>query len=83
MGLTRSKVHVQLDQPTVDVKLYVRDLERELGAEGAPARFDLGKNEVGLEDRQGRIHLRLGDPITLRVRACDQRSDRWTFEVLR
>ena len=75
MGLTRSKVHVKLDDPALDVKVYVRHLE------GRAGRLDLGPGEVSLV-RGRQVVCRVGDPVGVRVVSHDDRRNRWRFELV-
>lgn len=71
LGLAPDKVHVRLDEPPVDVKVYVRHLERAHGA------LTVGAVAV----RAGRRTLaRLGDPVRVRVTGRDER-DRWVLAL--
>jgi ribonuclease R len=74
MGITSSKVHVELDEPGLDVKVYLRDLGELLG------RKWLETDEHGAVLRQrdgGAIVCRLGDAVTVSIRGRDERYDRW------
>ena len=73
MGLTRSKAHVLLDDPSVEVKVYVRHIEKRLRT-----RVTLSKDGVQLsraDGRRGGIVCRLGDEVRVRVQSRDQRGD--------
>ena len=77
MGLTPSKVHVQLDAPTIDLKLWVADLAAALGA--GPLEVD--EEGVSLVAGSGptgspRRLLNVGDAVDLRVDRRDERG-RW------
>ena len=72
MGLTKSKIYVTLDEPPLDLKLYVTDAERAFGA-------DLRLDDAGAALIGGAHKIRLGDRLTLRVRSKDRR--RWSFDV--
>jgi ribonuclease R len=68
MGLTRGKVHVLLDDPVIDVKVYTRDLG------------DVRVSDDGAELAKGETRLcRIGDAVRLRVDDRDASRDRWTF----
>jgi ribonuclease R len=76
MGLTGAKVHVELDDPPVDVKLYLYDLGKALGGawlavspDGATLTRDKGKGEV----------LRVGDEIAVTLDRHDPKTDRWVL----
>ncbi len=76
VGLTGAKVHVELDDPPVDVKLYLYDLGKALGGawlaaspDGATLLRDKGKAQV----------LRVGDEIAVTVDRHDPKTDRWVL----
>jgi hypothetical protein len=78
VGLTASKVHVQLDDPPIDLKVYVRPLGVALGR---PLRVDrLG---LSLSDATGATICRLGDEVLLEVDAYDPDRKRWNFRLRR
>lgn len=69
MGLTSSKAHVLLDDPAVDVKVYLRDMPE------LKRRDDVSLEVDGLA-------LRVGDPVRLVVEGQDLERNRWKL-VLR
>ncbi len=73
MGLSRGKIHVMLDAPSIDVKIYLKHQERiegeDVSLEGTCAR-------VG-----ARVLCRLGDRVRVRVHGRDDRKDRWRLTV--
>lgn len=73
MGITRSRVHVMLDEPPIDVKTYLRDQRRKL------VESDDG---ASLRDENGGMFCRLGDAIRMRVDARDDKRDRWKLRLL-
>jgi hypothetical protein len=75
MGVTATKVHVTLDDPPIDVKLYVADAGRVLGALLA-----LSPAHAALTDEQGAPRLAVGDVIDLRVGRRDEKRDRWALQ---
>ena len=75
MGLTSSRLHLQLDHPTLDLKLYVDDLERQLGE-----RLTVTPRGTALSG--ARCTFRIGDPITVVVAGLDQGRRRWLFRVV-
>jgi hypothetical protein len=76
MGITASKVHVALDAPAVDVKLYVRDIGKSRGG----AWLELRREGVELFDTNaGSSVLRLGDLVSLVVERRDDAQDRWVI----
>ncbi len=71
MGVTPAKVYLQLDDPPVEVKLYVPDQERLLGVNvAAQSRFSLAVD--------GRM-LRVGDAARVCLREYDRQRDRWVL----
>ncbi len=71
MGLTRGKVHVQLDDPAIDVKSYLRTQDREL---------HLDARGCQLADARG-AWLSVGDPVTVWVVGREVSADRWDVRV--
>ena len=70
VGLTRSRVHVQLDEPAVDVKVYAQDLDYTLTpSPGFSAVYD----------GQGQARLSLGDRVGVRATGRDGR--RWKLAL--
>jgi ribonuclease R len=76
MGVTASKIHVALDAPPIDVKVYVGDAGRALGG----VWLSLSPGRAALVDPDGRPVVAVGDPIDLRVIRRDDRRDRWVLE---
>src|SRR5207244_2684867 len=72
MGVTPEKVHVRLDEPPVDVKVYIAHLERTHGALVADA--------VSLR-AGGRAVVRVGDGVEVRVVGRDEALDRWELAL--
>lgn len=79
MGLTRGKVHVMLDLPPIDVKVYMRHQQRV--AKGG----ELKVSDDGsvLADARGATVCRLGDAVEVRVHGRDDKKDRWILTVER
>ncbi|MBX7193578.1 MAG: RNB domain-containing ribonuclease [Sandaracinaceae bacterium] len=81
MGLTSGKVHVRLDAPPIDVKLYLRDLGKELAPRGEPPVW-LEPDERGVvlreRDTQREV-LVLGSAITVVVARRDEGQRRWVL----
>ncbi len=78
MGLTGPKVHVRLDDPPVDVKVYVGHLEEREGPmfvqpDGAALR----------RRKDGRSVVKVGDAVEVRVLGPDPGRDRWALSVAR
>ncbi len=78
MGVSRSKVHVALDDPPIDVKVYIDYLRRQLGR-----RLGQGRDRVTLR-RLGdgkRLHT-VGEEVRVRVTGRDRDRDRWLLELI-
>lgn len=71
MGLTRGKVHVLLDAPPIDVKIYVRHLARQ---QDRDVRIDDAGTTLLAED-DALCHL--GDAVDVSVQGKDEKRDRW------
>ena len=70
VGLTRSRVHVQLDEPAVDLKVYAEDLDFALTpSPGLSTAYD----------GQGKARLNLGDRVGVRATGRDGR--RWKLAL--
>jgi ribonuclease R len=76
MGLAPTRVYVQLDEPALDVKVYVQDLEAQMGS-----RLVLTEPGVQLSDPDGVVVLRLGDPVRVTVAGYDDERERWIFHL--
>ena len=73
LGLTSSRLYVSLDDPPVELKVYVQDLEQTLGLS-----LRLLDSEVEMRARRRRgPQFRLGDEIQLRTAGRDERKGRW------
>lgn len=77
MGLTRSKIHVSLDEPPVDVKLYRRDAEQLSGT-----KLSLGPDEIEMRREDGSAYVRVGDRVRVQVVDRDADRDRWVLRVV-
>ena len=76
MGLARGKVYVLLDEPPIDVKVYLRHQKR--FAE-APLEMDPHGTTLRSGDR---TLCRLGDAVRVRVRGKDAERDRWILTLV-
>lgn len=80
MGITASKIHVELDSPGMDVKVYVRDLGKQLGG----VWLDLVHDGAALVRRDTREPVcAVGDDVDVRVLSKDRGQDRWVLAVSR
>ena len=76
MGVSASKIYVTLDEPRIDVKVYVRDAGRALGG----VWLTLSPGRGALRDPDGNPAFVVGAPIALRVVRRDEPRDRWVLE---
>jgi hypothetical protein len=74
MGITRDKVHVRLDDPPIDVKVYVGHLSGQRGA------IELSPSGAALRCADGSSWA-LGDAVKLRVLGRDEERDRWELAI--
>jgi ribonuclease R len=78
MGINPAKVYVQLDDPPIDVKIYVPDLERRHGAAFAQ------RDGAALRRREdNKAIVKIGDAVQVRVIEHDKGRDRWVLDVTR
>ena len=75
MGITRSKAHVMLDDPAIEVKIYTSHLERQLGGP-----IQVSNDATQLEKRDGSALCRIGDEVRVQVHERDRRK-RWIINV--
>ncbi len=78
MGVGGGKLHVQLDEPGIDVKVYLFDLAKRWGG------VWLEPDELGVVLRErdsGKVRAIAGDAIALRVGGRDKKRDRWVLEA--
>ncbi len=71
LGMSATKLYVQLDAPPVEVKVYLRDVQ------GSRARVSAHGACLQLGDHT----LAVGDAVELRAEGRSERSGRWTFAV--
>jgi len=76
MGVQRDKVHVQLDDPPIDVKVYFHHL----AAQGGPVRRTGDRLEV-VREQGGAVVCRVGDAVRVRALGPDVERDRWTLAL--
>lgn len=74
MGVTRSKVYVRLDDPPIDVKVYLSELANRRDCD-----FHTDRNDVFLYDDDGPV-CAVGDTIDLEVTGYDEKYERWLLE---
>lgn len=79
LGVTRSKVHVGLDDPPIDVKVYIHHLEARLGG----TRVGQGRDQITLRRLEdGHRLYTVGDAVRIRARTHDQERECWGLELL-
>lgn len=76
MGITASKIHVELDTPGLDLKIYLRDVGKALGGVWLEIADD-GATLVTKEDRK--LVCAVGDGVDVRVLGHDKGQDRWVL----
>jgi exoribonuclease R len=74
MGVTSSKIHVSLDGPPIDVKVYVGD-----AGKAYKAWMHLSPGKAALLDEAEAPVVAVGDPIGLVVIRRDDARDRWVL----
>ncbi len=70
VGLTKSRIHVQLDEPAVDLKVYTQDL---------PGALQLSEGLAAAYDASGERALTLGDRV--KVHAAGRDGRRWKLQI--
>jgi DNA helicase-2/ATP-dependent DNA helicase PcrA len=79
MGVSRDKVHVQLDDPPIDVKVYARHLEKQ--RRDGPLRQ--GRDALTLRRAEsGAPVATVGEAVRVRVVGRDRKRDRWILGLL-
>jgi len=78
LGVTSTRVHVQLDSPRIDVKVYVPHIEKQWSVE-----LSASKAKTALLDSAGEVRLRIGDRVRLGVTGRDHKRDRWELDLKR
>jgi ribonuclease R len=77
MGVQRNKLHVQLDDPPIDVKVYARHIERHMGTEVFAT-----KDGASLRKKSNReVVVSVGDAVRVQVVDKDRERDRWELKV--
>jgi ribonuclease R len=76
MGVSERKIYLQLDEPPIEIKLYLPDQERLLGEQlTAVNRFEL-RGKDGLS-------IRVGDEARVVTHAYDRERRRWVLRLVR
>jgi ribonuclease R len=76
MGIAGSKVHVSLDDPPLDLKIYLRELGRVLGGAWLKPSDD---GVSLLKEKTGEVVFSVGDAIDLTTVELDGATDRWVL----
>jgi ribonuclease R len=88
MGITQNKVHVELDDPQLDIKVYFKDLGATHGwLWASPDETSLLRSDVrpatsaegASPDASGQVLVRVGDAVALQVKGYDAERKRWHF----
>jgi ribonuclease R len=86
MGITSSKIHVELDDPGMDAKVYLRDIGKQLAPptadkkKPAPVWLDLTGDGATLVTRDDkRVVCAVGDAVDVRAIGYDAGQDRWVL----
>ena len=78
LGVSRSKVHVGLEDPPIDVKVYLSDLQRQHGC-----RLRQGRDTMTVRrSDNGRRLYTVGEAVEVRVRQQDADRDRWALDLI-
>lgn len=78
LGISRSKLHIGLDEPPIDVKVYLHDLRRQLGTRVVQGRDGMTVRRSS----DGHRLFTVGQEVDLRVRRRDRKRDRWVLDLL-
>ncbi len=77
LGISRTKVHVGLDDPPIDIKIYIQHLQ-----EHHPDRIAQGRDRMTLRNlKTGERLWAVGDSVTVRVVDRDTARDRWRLNL--
>ena len=78
LGISRSKVHVGLDEPPIDIKVYIHHLQSQRGG-----RIAQGRDQMTLRDLSNGHQLQVvGQAVDVRALGRDTQRDRWRLELL-
>lgn len=76
MGIGSGKVHVQLRDPAIDLKVYIPDIEAQIG--GAT---QVDRTQAALLDAAGQVLFTTGDLVEVGVVRRDVDRDRWVLAL--
>jgi ribonuclease R len=76
LGMRSSRLYVRLDEPPIELKVFVKDIESQTGHS-----FVLTKNNTVLRSSKAAfVHqFKIGDQIRLRVSKQDKKKKRWVI----
>ncbi|MEM7586997.1 MAG: RNB domain-containing ribonuclease [Acidobacteriota bacterium] len=77
LGISRSKVHVGLDDPPIDVKVYIHHLQKRQSQRIAQGRDGMTLRNLATGDPVNAV----GDAVAVRVAERDAARDRWRLEL--
>lgn len=76
MGVTSTRAYVVLDDPPLEVKVYLEDLVAKSGQE-----LEVDDARSVLQNEDGSFRVRVGDPIDVQIAGYDEERHRWQFEA--
>jgi ribonuclease R len=76
LGLGRRKIHLRLEEPPIDVKVYAFDLEASWGE-----RIQVEAGSAVVVGEGERILVRVGDRVQVRALGMDPERDRWRLDL--
>ena len=77
MGMDQSKIYVLLDEPAVEIKLYLHYL-----TEAFATGLQLDQDAVALQNKHDhQVIARIGDAVSVIVKGWDKQRDRWILLI--
>lgn len=77
MGMDRSKIYVLLDEPAVEIKVYLHYLSEALSTE-----LQIDPDAVTLHQKHDQqVIARIGDAVSIMVNDWDEQRDRWMLLI--
>ncbi len=78
MGMDRSKIYVLLDEPAIEIKVYLHYLSEALATE-----LQIDQDAVVLHRKLNQqVIARIGDAVSIRVKGWDEQRDRWILLII-
>ncbi len=78
MGMDRSKIYVLLDEPAVEIKVYLHYLSEALTTE-----LQIDQDAVALHRKHDQqVIARIGDAASIIVKGWDEQRDRWILLII-